>query len=82
MIYALAALFSFRSLKAIRDTIPPKFFVRDTRRGLSFFSRDIILAAIAWTLATFIDPYFKADATQKILTPIGAEVSRWAAWCV
>lgn len=70
------------SLKAIRDAIPPQFFVRDTRRGLLFFSRDVILAAIAWTLATFIDPCFKADATKKFFTPIGAELARWAAWCV
>lgn len=81
MIYPLALL-SWRSLKEIRDVIPPKFFVKDTRRGLLFFARDITLAAIAWTLATFIDPCFKADATHKILTPIGAEVIRWAAWCV
>ena len=75
-------LLSWRSWKEIRAAIPPRFFIRDTRRGLLYFARDLILAAIFWTLATFIDPCFKAAATKEILTPIGAEVSRWAAWCI
>jgi len=70
------------SLKEIKAAIPPQFFVRDTRRGLLYLARDLILAAIAWTLATFIDPCLKADATKELLSPIGAEVARWLAWCV
>ncbi|KAF8817641.1 hypothetical protein BYT27DRAFT_7074151 [Phlegmacium glaucopus] len=70
------------SLKEIRAAIPPEFFVRDTRLGLLYFCRDVIMAVIVWTLATFIDPYFKAADTKELLTPIGAEVSRWVAWCI
>ncbi|KJA16239.1 hypothetical protein HYPSUDRAFT_47552 [Hypholoma sublateritium FD-334 SS-4] len=67
-------------LKEIRAAIPPELFVRNTRHGLLYLSRDILMAATAWTLATLIDPYFQSEATRKILTPTGAEVSRWAAW--
>ncbi|KAF8876348.1 fatty acid desaturase-domain-containing protein [Infundibulicybe gibba] len=70
------------SLKEIRAAIPGKFFVRDTLRGLLYFSRDVLMAAIAWSLATTIDPYFKHAATREIMTPVGAEVLRWAAWGV
>lgn len=71
-----------RSLKEIKAAIPPHFFVRDTLRGLLYLARDILLASIAWSLATYIDPYFKKDTTVELLSPIGAEVARWAAWGV
>ncbi|KAH9475531.1 Delta(12) fatty acid desaturase [Psilocybe cubensis] len=70
------------SLKEIRAAIPAEYFVRDTARGLSYFGRDVLLAATAWTCATYIDPYFQQAATKELLTPIGAEVARWAAWLV
>jgi omega-6 fatty acid desaturase (delta-12 desaturase) len=72
----------FRSLKEIRAAIPAQLFVRDTGRGLLYFARDLLLAAAAWSLATTIDPYFKQTATRELLTPVGAEVARWAAWGV
>ena len=66
-------------MKAIRDAIPHS--LSETPGVVSlvfkFFSRDVILAVIAWTLATSIGPYFNADTTQKYLTPIGEEVARW-----
>lgn len=40
------------------------------------------MAAVAWSLATAIDPYFKESATRQLLTPLGAEFARWAAWGV
>ncbi|KAF8173116.1 hypothetical protein BJ912DRAFT_992797 [Pholiota molesta] len=70
------------SLKEIRAAIPAEFFIRDTRRGLLYLARDLLLAATAWTLATYIDPYFQSAATKEALGPIGAEVGRWAAWGV
>ncbi|KAG6811249.1 hypothetical protein H0H92_008367 [Tricholoma furcatifolium] len=70
------------SLKEIRAAIPSQYFVRDTRRGLLYFARDVLMAAVAWSLATAIDPYFKQSATKELLTPIGAEVARWATWGV
>ena len=69
-----------RSLKEIRAAIPEEFFIRDTPRGLLYFARDVLLATVAWTLATYIDPYFQSDPTKEHLGPIGAEVGRWAAW--
>ncbi|KAF8883956.1 fatty acid desaturase-domain-containing protein [Infundibulicybe gibba] len=70
------------SLKEIRAAIPAKFFVRDTRRGLLYFARDLLLATVAWSLASYIDPLFKHSSTRQALSPIVAEVSRWAAWGV
>ncbi|KAF8059791.1 fatty acid desaturase-domain-containing protein [Lyophyllum atratum] len=70
------------SLKEIRAAIPGHLFIRDTPRGLLYFARDVLLAAVAWSLATTIDPYFKQTATRELLTPVGAEVARWAAWGV
>lgn len=72
----------FRSLKEIRAAIPSQFFVRDTRKGLLYLARDLLMAAVAWSLATYIDPYFKQSAVAEILTPVGAEVARWSAWCL
>jgi len=40
------------------------------------------MAAVTWSLATTIDPYFKQTATRELLSPVGAEVARWAAWGV
>lgn len=71
-----------RSLKEIRAAIPSHFFIRDTTRGLLYLARDILLAAIAWSLASSIDPYFKSASARNLLTPMGAELFRWSAWCV
>ncbi|KAJ7595190.1 fatty acid desaturase-domain-containing protein [Mycena floridula] len=70
------------TLKEIRDHIPAHLFVRDTPRGLLYLARDILLASIAWSLATFIDPFFKRSDTIELLTPLGAEIGRWAGWGV
>ncbi|KAF8220193.1 hypothetical protein L208DRAFT_1382738 [Tricholoma matsutake] len=70
------------SLKEIRAAIPPEFFIRDTRLGLAYLARDILMAAAAWSLATFIDPFFKQSVMRESLTPVGAEIGRWAAWGV
>jgi len=71
-----------RSLKEIRAAIPAEFFIRDTPRGLLYFARDVLLATVAWALATYIDRYFQLAPTKVLLSPIGAEVGRWAAWGV
>ncbi|KAK7449305.1 hypothetical protein VKT23_013448 [Stygiomarasmius scandens] len=70
------------SLKEIRSAIPNRLFVRDTFRGLRYLARDFILAAGLWYAATFIDPCFKSSEVAAILTPVGAEFSRWAMWCI
>lgn len=40
------------------------------------------MAAALWSAATYIDPYFAKTEVAEVLTPIGAQVARWAAWCV
>lgn len=71
-----------RSLEEIRAVIPAELFVRNTVKGLLYFARDVLMAAFVWSLATTIDPYFKQRTTHELLTPVGAEVARWAAWGV
>ncbi|KAG5635211.1 hypothetical protein H0H81_012027 [Sphagnurus paluster] len=70
------------SLKEIRAAIPTRLFIKDTTLGLYYLFRDISLAAAAWFLASNIDPYFNQDSTRELLTPMGAELARWAAWGV
>ncbi|KAF8877255.1 hypothetical protein BD779DRAFT_1677381 [Infundibulicybe gibba] len=65
-----------RSLKEIGAAIPAEFFARDTRRGLLYLARDLLLATIARSLAAHIDPLFKQLSTRATLSLIGAEVSR------
>ncbi|KAF9003034.1 fatty acid desaturase-domain-containing protein [Cyathus striatus] len=70
------------TLKEIRASIPSKYFVKDTRKGLLYLSRDILMAVVAWSLATTIDPYFKTKELRFFLTPIGAEICRWMSWSI
>lgn len=70
------------TLAEIRAKIPPRLFVRDTTRGLLYLARDILMAAFAWKLATYIDPTFQSDYAVERLGTLGAEVGRWAGWCV
>ncbi|KAG6872701.1 hypothetical protein C0995_007369 [Termitomyces sp. Mi166 len=71
-----------RSLKEIRAAIPSKYFIRDMRKGMLYLARDVLMATVVLSLATTIDPYFKQAATRELLTPLGSEVARWAAWSV
>jgi len=68
------------SLKEIRAAIPPHLFLRDTSRGLRFLARDLVMAAIAWAVATYIDPYARSRSIRDLFTPLGAEIIRWCAW--
>lgn len=71
----------FRSLQQIRDVIPPRLFVRDTRRGFAYLARDLALAAFAWTAGTQIDPFFRRQEVRACLLPVTSEIARWLAWC-
>ncbi|EAU81574.2 delta 12 fatty acid epoxygenase [Coprinopsis cinerea okayama7 len=70
------------SLKEIRAAIPPEMFVRSLGKGLLYLLRDILLAAVAWSLALRIDPFFQQATIRAIITPVGAECLRWIAWGV
>ncbi|KAF9524565.1 fatty acid desaturase-domain-containing protein [Crepidotus variabilis] len=70
------------TLKEIRAAIPAQHFVRDTVRGMLYLARDVLMAAVVWSLATYIDPFFGKDNVKEVLTPSGAEIARWAAWSV
>ncbi|KAF9453347.1 delta 12 fatty acid epoxygenase [Macrolepiota fuliginosa MF-IS2] len=70
------------SLKEIRAAIPAKYFVRDMRKGLYYLTRDILLAAAAWSLALRIDPLFRNPRVSHTLTPFLSEIARWGVWCI
>ncbi|KAF8069221.1 fatty acid desaturase-domain-containing protein [Lyophyllum atratum] len=70
------------SLKQIRDAIPQDLFVKQTTRGLAYLGRDISFAALAWSLATYIDPFFARSDVNASVTPLVAELLRWSAWAV
>ncbi|KAI0718558.1 fatty acid desaturase-domain-containing protein [Cerioporus squamosus] len=69
-------------LQEIRAAIPPHLFVRDTKRGLAWLALDLLMAAVCWKLALYIDPSFKSPAAIRLLSPLGASIARWACWAV
>ena len=71
-----------RTLNEIRAAIPAHLFVRHTWKGLLYLARDLLIAAAFWDLALRIDPYYQSSPVKARLTPIGAEVGRWAFWLV
>ncbi|KAJ7701504.1 hypothetical protein B0H17DRAFT_924666 [Mycena rosella] len=68
------------SLKEIRAAIPARLFKRNTGRGLLYLARDLLVVAGLWALASQIDGTFTAPSFQKLLSPGGAQVAKWAAW--
>jgi hypothetical protein len=71
-----------RTLAEIRAAIPPRYFVQDTIKGLLYLSRDVLMAATCWKLATHIDPFFKNPYVQSFVSPAIAEIARWSAWAI
>ncbi|KAI1792372.1 fatty acid desaturase-domain-containing protein [Ganoderma leucocontextum] len=69
-------------LREIRAAIPSRLFIRDTRRGLAWLGLDLLMAAVCWKLALYIDPTFRSRGAAKLLTPLGAAAARWACWTV
>ncbi|PFH48438.1 hypothetical protein AMATHDRAFT_65423 [Amanita thiersii Skay4041] len=68
------------SIKEIREAIPPRLFVRDTRRGLLQLARDLVMAAITWKGAMVGEAFFQSEAVRQAWTPLGAEAARWSMW--
>ncbi|KAJ7484449.1 fatty acid desaturase-domain-containing protein [Mycena latifolia] len=68
------------SLKEIRSAIPPRLFKRNTGRGLSYLARDLFFVAGLWTLASQIDATCTTAHIQRLLSPGGAQLAKWAAW--
>lgn len=71
-----------RTLSEIRAAIPAHLHARQTWKGMLYLLRDILMAAIVWKLALYIDPSFKSETAVRTLTPVGAEAARWGAWLV
>ncbi|EJF61868.1 hypothetical protein DICSQDRAFT_146983 [Dichomitus squalens LYAD-421 SS1] len=69
-------------LQEIREAIPSRLFVRDTRRGSAWLALDLLMAAVCWKLAVHIDPIFRSRTAVQLLTPTGAIVARWGCWIV
>ncbi|KAF5352283.1 hypothetical protein D9758_011974 [Tetrapyrgos nigripes] len=70
------------SLAQIRAAIPSELFVRSTTKAFAYLARDLLLAATFWHAATFIDPVCKSTKIVDLVGGWGAEVIRWAFWCV
>ncbi|KAJ2929163.1 hypothetical protein H1R20_g7927, partial [Candolleomyces eurysporus] len=70
------------SLKEIREAIPPELFIRDTRRAMMYLMRDLLMAAVAWSFALKIDPFFSNAHIRSALTGLGADLCRCCAWTV
>ncbi|KAL9713608.1 hypothetical protein Ac2012v2_003219 [Leucoagaricus gongylophorus] len=70
------------SMREIRSIMPPHLFVRRATTGILYLARDILMATMAWLLATYIDPVFKSDFVIITLTPQGAEFARWCSWSI
>lgn len=62
--------------------MPPHLFVRRATTGILYLARDILMATMAWLLATYIDPVFKSDFVIITMTPQGAEFARWCSWSI
>ncbi|KAF8479977.1 fatty acid desaturase-domain-containing protein [Gautieria morchelliformis] len=70
------------SQRDIRNAIPSRLFVRDTKLALMYTARDLAIAALLWYGATFIDPTFReSQRLRSVLHPAGAEMARWGLWC-
>lgn len=71
-----------RSLKEIRSAIPPRLFVRDTKRGLAYMVQDLTIVSALWYTATYIDPIFLSSHLRPSLGPMQAEALRWMVWII
>jgi len=70
------------TMNEIRSAIPARLHVRNTWKGLCFLARDVLLAIIAWKLASLIDPTFQSQSAIQSFSVFGAQVIRWCAWLV
>lgn len=68
------------SMKEIKNAIPSYLHVRNTFRSLTYLARDLVLAALLWRAASFIDPYFSQLGDVHFLKRSLFESFRWAAW--
>lgn len=71
-----------RSMKQIRDAIPPHLFIKDTRRGLLYFARDLTMAAFAWKAMMLTEACLTSEDVRQALSPFVAKFSLYAMWLV
>ncbi|KAK2467517.1 hypothetical protein APHAL10511_000372 [Amanita phalloides] len=70
------------SVKQIRDTIPPRLFIRDTKRGLLYVARDLSMAAFAWRAMFLADDFLMNEVVRQKWSPYVSELVRCALWHV
>ncbi|KAF8638486.1 hypothetical protein AX17_002174 [Amanita inopinata Kibby_2008] len=84
--YSEDALPQFRpmkwSIKEIKDAIPQRLFIRDTRKGLLYLARDLCMAAFAWKAAMRAESFCTSQVIRQTWTPFVAELARWTMWLV
>lgn len=69
-----------RTLKQVRDSIPPHLFARNTLLGLSYYTRDVVFIVVLVILAVWIDRGVEFLAARLILGARVAAVVRCALW--
>jgi hypothetical protein len=67
-------------MKQIRDAIPPHLFIKDTRRGLLYFARDLSMAAFAWKAMMLTEACLTSEDVRQALSPSVAKFSLYAMW--
>ena len=70
------------TLSEVKRAIPPRLFVRQTWRGVMYVARDLVMAAAAWKLATYIDPYTMHSVVRGTIGVVPSLVLRWTCWAV
>ncbi|ELU40159.1 hypothetical protein AG1IA_05814 [Rhizoctonia solani AG-1 IA] len=68
------------SMKEIKNAVPPRLFIRNTTRSITYLVRDLILAAALWKAASFIDPYFTCLNEASLLRSSLLQGFRWLLW--
>lgn len=71
---------SCRTLKQVRDSIPPRLFARNTLLGLAYYTRDVALAVALFFLAVRIDRGVEFFVPQFTPGTRVVELTRWVLW--
>jgi len=70
------------SMKEIKEAIPPHLFVRDTRRGLLYFARDLSMAIFALKAMQSFELYLSNGPLIQTWPPVAMSLVKWAMWLI